>query len=327
MCDAASPLGLSRIRDARAVLAGRLAPSPCLPVDDGQTRPGRLFVKAENLMPTGSFKIRGATYRISLLTAAERMRGVIAYSTGNHAQAVAKAARDAGVAATIVMSSDVPSVKVAATERWGAEVVMAAPSSHARRALAEQIASESGLVLVPPYDDYAIMAGQGTIGLELLDQMPADFPMTVFVPIGGGGLVAGVAAALKQASRHVRVIGVEPELENDAYQSLKAGRIMGLAGPSESIADAIKVQQLGNLVFPLIQTYVDDIETVSEAEIAQATTHAWSSLKLIVEPGGAVGFAAALRAAERQAGNTVALLCGGNVTLERLLQIQTLLTQ
>ena len=318
------PLGLSRIQDARAVLTGRLAPSPCLPVDDGRARPGRLFVKAENLMPTGSFKIRGATYRISLLTEAERTCGVVAYSTGNHAQAVAKAARDTGVAATIVMSPDVPALKVAATERWGAEVVMAEPSSHARRALAERIAGESGRVLVPPYDDYAIMAGQGTIGLELLDQMPADRPMTVFVPVGGGGLLAGVAAALKQASRHVRVIGVEPELENDACQSFKSGRIIGLAGPSESIADAIKVQQLGNLVFPLVQAYVDDIETVSEAEIAQATTHAWSSLKLIVEPGGAVGLAAALRAAEHRVDNTVALLCGGNVTMERLLQIQAL---
>ena len=275
-------------------------------------------------MPTGSFKIRGATYRISLLTEAERTRGVVAYSTGNHAQAVAKAARDTGVAATIVMSPDVPALKVAATERWGAEVVMAEPSSHARRALAERIAGKSGRVLVPPYDDYAIMAGQGTIGLELLDQMPADMPMTVFVPVGGGGLLAGVAAALKQASRHVRVIGVEPELENDACQSFKAGRIIGLAGPSESIADAIKVQQLGDLVFPLVQTYVDDIETVSEAEIAQATTYAWSSLKLIVEPGGAVGLAAALSAAKHRVDNTVALLCGGNVTMERLLQIQTL---
>jgi threonine dehydratase len=199
MRDASSPLSLSHIRDARAVLAGRLAPSPCLPVDDGQARLGRLFVKAENLMPTGSFKIRGATYRISLLTAAERRRGVIAYSTGNHAQAVAKAARDAGVAATIVMSPDVPALKVTSTEKWGAKVVMAEPSSHARRALAERLAGESGLVLVPPYDDYAIMAGQGTIGLELLDQMPADVPMTVFVPIGGGGLVAEVAVALKQA--------------------------------------------------------------------------------------------------------------------------------
>jgi threonine dehydratase len=273
-------------------------------------------------MPTGSFKIRGATYRISLLSAAERRQGVIAYSTGNHAQAVAKAARDAGVAATIVMSPDVPAVKIAATERRGAIVVMAEASSHARWALAERIAGESGAVLVPPYDDYAIMAGQGTIGLELLDQMPADTPMTVFVPIGGGGLVAGVALALKQASRRIRIIGVEPELENDAYQSFKAGRLVGLAGPSESIADAIKVQQVGNLVFPLIQAYVDDIETVSEAEIAQASTYAWSSLKLIVEPGGAVGLAAALRVAERQAGNIVALLCGGNVTLQRLLEMQ-----
>src|SRR5262245_58173038 len=166
------------------------------------------------------------------------------------------------------------------------------------------------------------MAGQGTIGLELLDQMPVDTPMRVFVPIGGGGLAAGVASALKQATRHARVIGVEPELENDAYQSFKAGRLIGLAGPSASIADAIKVQQLGNLVFPVIQANVDDIETVSEAEIAEASTYAWSSLKLIVEPGGAVGLAAALRAAGREAGNVVALLCGGNVTLQQLLQIQ-----
>src|SRR5258708_4856825 len=234
MCDTATHLGLSRIRDARAVLAGRLAPSPCLPVDDGQARPGRLFVKAENLMPTGSFKIRGATYRISLLTAAERRRGVIAYSTGNHAQAVAKAARDAGVAATIVMSPDVPALKVAATERWGAEVVMAEPSSHARRALAERIASESGRVLVPPYDDYAIMAGQGTIGLELLDQMPPDMPMTVFVPVGGGGLLAGGGGALSQRPGLVRGSGAGPARENYARKLFKPAPPSCSRGPASS---------------------------------------------------------------------------------------------
>src|SRR5216684_219717 len=236
MCDAASPLGLSRIRDARAVLAGRLAPSPCLPVDDGQTRPGRLFVKAENLMPTGSFKIRGATYRISLLTAAERRRGVIAYSTGNHAQAVAKAARDAGVAATIVMSPDVPAIKVAATERWGAEVVMAEPSSHARRALAERIASESGRVLVPPYDDYAIMAGQGTIGLELFQDVPSLDALVT--PVGGGGLMAGCSTVARTLFPGIAVFGVEPDTANDTWLSIQKGERVTIP-PPPTIADGI----------------------------------------------------------------------------------------
>jgi threonine dehydratase len=269
-------------------------------------------------MPTGSFKIRGATYRLSLLSAKERRRGVIAYSTGNHAQAVAKAARDIGAKAVIVMSPDVPALKIEATKRWGATVLMAEPNSEARRTMAEEIAAQQGLVLVPPYDDLAIMAGQGTIGLEILDQLPEADNLTVYVPIGGGGLLGGIAAALKQKKPGVRVIGVEPELENDAWQSFRAGKLVGLDAPSRSIADAIKVQRLGDLTWPLIRRYVDDIETVSEAMIAAASQHCFSALKMVVEPGGAVAFAAALRAADRKKGTLLALLCGGNVTLERL---------
>jgi threonine dehydratase len=316
-------LPLSAIEDARAVLRRHLPASPCFEVHDGADRVGRLLVKAENLMPTGSFKIRGATFRLSLLSAEERRRGVIAYSTGNHAQAVAKAARDIGAQAIIVMSPDVPALKIEATQRWGATVLMAEPSSHARRAMAERLAERRDLVLVPPYDDLAIMAGQGTIGLEIVDQLPNADDLTVYVPIGGGGLLAGVAAALKQsrlkqARPGIRVIGVEPEMENDAFQSFRAGRLIGLEAPSGSIADAIKVQQLGDLTWPLIRHHVDDIETVSEAEIAAASQHCFSALKMVVEPGGAAGFAAAARAADRQQGSALALLCGGNITLKRL---------
>jgi threonine dehydratase len=316
-------LPLSAIEEARAVLRRHFPASPCLEVHDGADRVGRLLVKAENLTPTGSFKIRGATFRLSLLSAEERRRGVIAYSTGNHAQAVAKAARDIGVQAIIVMSPDVPALKIEATRRWGATVLMAEPSSHARRAMAERVAARRDLVLVPPYDDLAIMAGQGTIGLEILDQLPGTDDLTVYVPVGGGGLLAGVAAALKQARLKqarpgIRVIGVEPEMENDAFQSFRAGRLIGLEAPSGSIADAIKVQQLGDLTWPLIRHYVDDIETVSETEIAAASQHCFSALKMVVEPGGAAGFAAAARAADGHQGSALALLCGGNVTLKRL---------
>jgi threonine dehydratase len=324
MSAAEGSLDLARIQLAARVLADRLGPSPCWTVEDGAPRAGRLFVKAESLMPTGSFKIRGATFKLSTLTPAERRRGVIAYSTGNHAQAVAKAARDAMIDATIVMSPDVPPAKVEATKRWGAQVVMAEANSHARRAMAERVADEQGLVIVPPYDDFDVMAGQGTIGLELLDQMPADAAFTVYVPIGGGGLLAGVATAIKQGGRSVRVVGVEPELENDAYLSFRSGRLVSLSGPSSSVADAIKVQQLGTLTFPIISRYVDEIELVSEAEIARAILACWSSLKLVIEPGGAVAMAAAMRATTEGDGIAVALLCGGNVSPEQFMHIQAL---
>jgi threonine dehydratase len=306
---------------ARLIAAAGLHPTPCLPLEDGIPRAGRLLIKAESLQPTGSFKIRGATARIACLTSAEKKRGVIAYSTGNHAQAVAKAARDQGVAATIVMSPDVPAAKIAATRNWGATVVLAEPTSAARRALAETMAAEQELTLIPPYDDTAIMAGQGTIGLELLEiirRQPPGTAVTVYVPVGGGGLLAGVAAALRQNRPDVRVIGVEPELEDDGYRSFRADKLLAADGPSRSIADAIKVQQLGTLAFPVIQQFVSDFLLVSEAEIAAATLKAARDLRLMAEPGGSVGFAAALRAAATEPGLHIALLCGGNITPERL---------
>lgn len=272
-------------------------------------------------MPTGSFKIRGATWRMSLLSPKERRRGVIAYSTGNHAQAVAKAAADAGIEALVVMSPDAPDAKVAATRRWGAEVLMAEPSSHARRALAEQLAMKHGYVLVPPYDDVRVMEGQASIGLELLAQLKATPPAAVFVPVGGGGLLAGVAAAVKQIAPNVRVIGVEPELEDDACRSFRQGRLVSMSAPSGSIADAIKVQCLGEQTFPLIRRYVDDIVTVDESAIARASLSFYNEARLVVEPGGALSLAAAMQSREASAAPVVVLACGGNVTLERLARL------
>lgn len=303
---------------AAQTLARALPPSPLVRVHPWRTAGGaRILAKAESLMPTGSFKIRGATWRLATLTPEQKARGVIAYSTGNHAQAVAKAAADQGVRAIVVMSEDVPLAKVEATRAWGAQVVMAEPNSAARRALAESLAHTHGYLLVPPYNDYAVMAGQASIGVELLDQLADDPPDAVFVPVGGGGLLAGVATAIKQRMPSVAVIGVEPELEDDARRSFRAGHLVGLDAPSASIADAIKVQCVGELVFPLIRRHVDDIVTVSEAEIVSAVVRYHDEAHLVVEPGGAVALAAAF-ADRRERGCVVALACGGNITLERL---------
>ena len=314
-------LPLLEIEAARIALRALPPRFPCLTVEDGAARAGRLLVKPECLMPTGSFKIRGAMFRLSRLSAAEKARGVIAYSTGNHAQAVAYAAQKFGLRSVIVMSPDVPANKIEATARWGAEIMMADPNSEARRSLAERLAAEHGFVLIPPYDDLAIMAGQGTIGLEIVEEFPDAADLTVYVPIGGGGLIAGVAAALKQKNPRIRVVGVEPDLENDAFLSFRSGERVALSGPSASIADAIKVQRLGDFTWPLIRRYVDDVETVEEAEIAAASLACFTALKLVAEPGGAVAFAAADRASRAKTGGALALLCGGNVALERLAAI------
>lgn len=203
---------------------------------------------------------------------------------------------------------------------------MADPSSHARRALAESLAHRHGYTLIAPYDDRHVMAGQGSIGIELLQQCRDRMPAAVFVPIGGGGLIAGVAAAIKQVAPEVAVIGVEPLLEDDARRSFRAGRLISMDAPSASIADAIKVQCLGELTFPLIRRYVDDIVTVDEAQIAAASLRFFNEAKLVVEPGGAVALAAAFES--RQVfppdAHVVVLACGGNVTLERLASLAPL---
>jgi len=271
-------------------------------------------------MPTGSFKIRGATYRMAKLSDEERTRGVIAYSTGNHARAVAAAARDAKVSVTIVMSPDVPQDKVDAVRQLGAQILMAEPDSASRRQMAEAIARQTGLVLIPPYDSPEIVAGQGSIGIELLSQLGSSRPSAIFVPVGGGGLLAGVAKAVKQTAPDVQIIGVEPEAENDAYLSFQRKELVTVHVATPSIADAIRVQRLGDFVFPLILRYVDGIVTVSEQAILSATKRYLDEAHLVVEPGGAVALAAAFQddIVRDEDRFVVALACGGNITFERL---------
>jgi threonine dehydratase len=309
---------------AHQLLGQHLRPSPVIELERVQSSSGHpILVKAEALQPTGSFKIRGALHVLGSLSESERQRGVIAYSTGNHAQAVAMAARRFGIKAVIVMSPDAPEPKIAATLGFGAEIVMAEPTSAARRALAEQIAHDRGLRLVPPYDDAQVITGQGTIAVELIQQL-ADIA-AVFVPIGGGGLISGVAAALKQLKPGIRVIGVEPELENDAQRSFAAGQRVALPGPSASSADAIKVQMLGDLTFPLIQRHVDSVVSVNEIQIAEAMRLALAHGRLWLEPAGAVALAAALAFDDPTGSKAplVAIGSGGNVDPDRAHRLTT----
>jgi len=254
---------------------------------------------------------------LGALSADERRRGVIAYSTGNHAKAVAMAAHRFGTSAVIVMSPDAPQSKIMATRGLGAEIVMAEPTSAARRQLAEHVAQERGMKLVPPYDSADVITGQGTIAVELSQQLANA--TAVFVPVGGGGLISGIAMALKQLKPSISIIGVEPELENDGAQSFKTGRLVALSAPSTSSADAIKVQKLGDLTFPLIRRYVDDIVTVTEDQIAEAMGIALTAGRLWLEPAGAVALAATLAfedLADLKA-PLVAIGSGGNVALAR----------
>ena len=274
-----------------------------------------LWVKAEGLQPIGSFKLRGAFNKIVQLSAAEQARGVITYSSGNHAQGVSYAARALGVKAVIVMPSNAPLVKVDATRALGAEIVTVGPASTERKAKAEELAAKFGYVIIPPYDDRDIIAGQGTCGLEILAGCPeVDL---VLAPVGGGGLLSGVAAALKLSKPSVRVIGVEPELASDAAQSFKAGRVVTFTGEqtSRTVADGLRTQSVGELNFAHLRAFVDDIITVSEAEIRETMRRMIFATRLVTEPSGAVASAAALfhRGQLPPAKQTVAIQSGGNV--------------
>jgi threonine dehydratase len=273
-----------------------------------------LWVKAEGLQPIGSFKLRGAFNKVAQLSASERACGVITYSSGNHAQGVAYAARAVGAKAVIVMPSNAPMVKVRATQVLGAEIVTVGPTTGERKARAEELAAEFGYVIIPPYDDRDIIAGQGSCGLEIV----ADRPMVdlVLAPVGGGGLLSGVAAAVKLSRPGVRVIGVEPELAADAAQSFKAGRIVALTGDqSQTAADGLRSQSVGVFNFAHMQSFVDDIVTVTEAEIREAMRRIIFATRLVPEPSGAVAVAAALFHREQlpSSRETVAIITGGNV--------------
>jgi threonine dehydratase len=281
------------------------------------------YLKAESLQPIGSFKLRGAFNAIALLSEPQRQRGVITYSSGNHGQGVAYAARAFGVPAIIVMPSNAPEIKRQATMALGAQIVDVGPASSERRERAEALATEYGYAIIPPYDDPAIIAGQGTCGLEIL----ADCPEVdlVLAPVGGGGLLSGVAAAIRQQRPECRVIGVEPELAGDAAASLSQGRIVQYTAEqtTRTLADGLRTQSLGELNFAHIQRYVECVVTVTEQEIVQAMRHiAWDA-RLIAEPSGAVATAALLFHRHELPPHltAVAIISGGNAEPATLLRV------
>ncbi|MEO8811307.1 MAG: threonine/serine dehydratase [Caulobacteraceae bacterium] len=298
---------LARVRAAARRIAPHVAVTPLVAMGEGGPR-----LKAESLHPTGAFKIRGAFNAILSLPPGTRARGVIAHSSGNHALAVAFAARRLGLAAVVVMPSNAPTVKLVGVRRLGAEVVIVGPASAERAARAANLAAERGLTLVPPYDSLEIMAATGTIALELLRQAPDA--EAVFAPLSGGGLMGGVAAAIKLTRPKVRVIGVEPLLAADALESFRAGRIVSLPAEAmaRTMADGLRVQRLGDLTWPRVRDFVDEIVTVSEDAIGGAMRQIAGEARLVAEPSGAVSVAGAL-AWPGCGPRCVAILSGGNV--------------
>ena len=288
--------------------------------------PGRsLLIKPESLQPTGSFKLRGAYSVISALDEEARSRGVIAHSSGNHAGAVGYAAGRLGVRAVLVIPSNAPEVKLAKVRATGAEIVTVDPGLDARIAATDELIARHGYTFVPPFDHPGTIAGQGTIGLEILaDSRDVDL---VVVPVSGGGLIAGVAAAITAARPEVKIVGVEPELAADARDSLRAGhRVAGTSQQTQrTIADALRLEQVGELTFEHIRRLVDDIVTVTEEEIKVTVRRLALEGRLIAEPGGAVAVAACLLR-ERElpaAGAPVAVLSGGNIDPALLTAILT----
>jgi threonine dehydratase len=304
---------LKDIQQAQSLLRGIAVRTPlvlCKLHDDRQ-----IYIKPENLQPIGSFKLRGAYNKISSLTPDERKRGVVAHSSGNHAQGVAFAARALGVKATIVMPSTAPKVKLDGTRALGAEVVLVGPVSVDRIKKAEELEREHGMIAVPPYADEKIIAGAGTIGLEILEDL-SDVDL-VLVPVGGGGIISGIATAIKESNPKAKIIGVEPEFAADAQASLRSGKIQSISGESamRTAADGLRSQSIGEINFEHIKKYVDDIITVQEDEIRQAMRRLLFSARVLAEPSGAVTTAAAMfHTGELPASNkTVAVLTGGNI--------------
>jgi threonine dehydratase len=281
------------------------------------------YLKPESLQPIGSFKLRGAYNAVAQLSEAERRRGVITYSSGNHGQGVAYAARAFGIPAVIVMPRNAPEIKRLATTALGARIVDVGPASSERRERAESLAAEHGYTIIPPYDDRAIIAGQGTCGLEILADCP-DIDL-VLAPVGGGGLLSGVAAAIRQQRPECHVIGVEPELAGDAAASLRQGRIVEYTAEqtTRTLADGLRTQSLGALNFAHIQHYVERVITVTEHEIEHAMRRiAWDA-RLIAEPSGAVATAALLFHKDELPPHrtAVAIVSGGNAEPATLLRV------
>lgn len=303
-------LSLDLIHQTRERIAPHVRQTPIVAMT-----PTGLLLKAESLHPVGAFKLRGAFNALLSLTADQRRRGVVAHSSGNHAQAVAYAAHVLGIRSAVVMPGAVSRTKLEATRHWGAEIHLVDPAGRERAATCAALAEKHGYTVIEPFDSLAIMAGTGTIGLEILEQCPAVRAVTV--PVSGGGLIGGVAAALVQSRHDVRVIGVEPEFAADARASFHSGKIVRI-DPEQTMrtmADGLRVPQLGALPFAHIRNFVQDIVTVSEEQIAEAMRRIAREARLVAEPSGAVAAGGAL-ALDLDPKTTVAVLSGGNVDLE-----------
>jgi threonine dehydratase len=305
-------VALADIRLARERIKEVAIRTPLLAAKFG---PQNVYFKCENLQRGGAFKFRGAYNNLAELAPDVRARGVIAYSSGNHAQAVALSAKLFGVPATIVMLAQSVAEKVAETKAYGAEVIYGGDSSEEIRVCAERIAAARGMTLIPPFNDPGTIAGQGTAGLEILEDLPEA--KAVVVPIGGGGLISGIATAVKELRPSVRVIGVEPEGAPTLFESLRAGRLVTLTG-TNTIADGLKPVRAGDLTFEAVRRYVDEVVLVPDTTIMEAVAQLVKLEKLVVEPSGAASLAAVRAGKIVVSAPTVCVLSGGNITAELL---------
>lgn len=279
----------------------------------------QVFFKCENLQRMGAFKFRGAYNALSQFDARQRQAGVVAFSSGNHAQAIALSARLLDIPATIIMPQDAPAAKIAATRGYGGNVVLYDRYTQDREQIGRELAEQRGMTLIPPYDHAHVIAGQGTAARELFEEVgPLD---AFFVCLGGGGLLAGSALATRALSPDCKLYGVEPEAGNDGQQSFRSGQIVHIDTP-RTIADGAQTQHLGNLTFPIIRRDVDDVLTVSDAQLVERMAFAASRMKLVIEPTGCLGFAAALQMKEQLRGKRVGILIsGGNVDMPRFCEL------
>ena len=308
------------IEAAAGRIAGVAIRTPLLESPALNERMGaRILIKPETLQRVGAFKFRGAYNRLSQLTADEMTRGVVAFSSGNHAQGVALAARLLDTPAVIAIPSDAPGVKVAATRGYGAQIRFYDRASEDREAIAADLARQRGAIIVPAFDDPHVIAGQGTVGLEIADQaraLGASLDL-VIGPIGGGGLMSGIGMAMRARQPTARIVGVEPEGFDDTRRSLAAGARTGAPPCARSLCDALEAPMPGRLTFPILQRTLSAVVTVSDAEVAEAMRYAFDVLKLVVEPGGSVALAALLAGKLQVEAQTAAIvLSGGNVDPE-----------
>ena len=313
---------LDDIKLAQSRIKGVALRTP-LVIDPRSAENDKLYLKAECLQPIGSFKLRGAYNKVCSLTEDERKRGIIAHSSGNHAQGAAYAARALGVKANIVIPANAPKLKIENTRALGANVILCGPTSVERVQMAEALAKQHGYIPVPPYNDEKIIAGTGTIGMEILEDM-ADVDL-ILAPVSGGGLISGIAAAIKLTNPKIKVIGVEPELAADAQASLRAGERVtwDAVAITRTIADGLRTSPVGEIPWQHIKTYVDDIITVTEDEIRKSVRRILQNTRLLAEPSGAVAPAAFFFHRDQlpAARKTVAVVSGGNIAPEMLREI------